>query len=326
MKILFVTNMYPHDQDPGYGSFIMQQAHAVRRMGNYVEVFHFPGYRSKLLYASAALHVFRLTLSGSYDIVHAHYGLSAIPALFRYRTPLVITLHGSDALVGRVQPAISRIVCRYADAVIAVSEKIASLIPAIVIPCGVDLDVFKPLGRTMARTRLGLPPDKRLVLFPFDPSRRVKRYDLADKAVRTLIQRGHDVELLVVSGVSSNEMPWYYSAADVLLLCSESEGSPTSVKEALACNLPVVSTDVGDIRDILQGCPSSRISPAEPSALSDNLEGLFAHLYRNPVDTRSSMDRYSQQRVAQSILSVYQVALSKSNHGKRRKLRTSILA
>src|SRR2546428_14023320 len=136
LKVVFVTNMSPHEEDPASGAFVMQQAKQLRKIGHCVDVFHFLGYRSRLKYLTSAIDVFARTHKASYDIVHAHYGLSGFPSLFRYRTPLVITLHGSDALIGKIQPFISKMVCSLADAVIVVSKAIAAKIPGEIIPCG----------------------------------------------------------------------------------------------------------------------------------------------------------------------------------------------
>jgi glycosyltransferase involved in cell wall biosynthesis len=273
LKILMVTAMYPHPENQGSGAFVMQQVEQLRAFGHEVDVLHFQGYRSKLEYVKAAIEVRRRTGRVHYDVVHAHYGVTGIAAVFRSRTPLVVTLHGSDALLGRLEPAISRWVCRFADATIVVSRKIAARIPGEIIPCGVDLKIFEPKGRAEARKRLGLPPGKRFVLFPFNPARSVKRFDLAGAAVGLLAADCPDVELLTVSQVPNTEMPWYYSAADAMILCSDSEGSPTAVKEALACNLPVVSTDVGDVTEILDGiagvqmCDQTEKSPERSGGL-----------------------------------------------------------
>lgn len=303
MKVLFVTAMYPHAVDPSSGTFVMHQAEQLRLMGHDVDVLFFRGYRSKLNYITAVLRVFYKTLTDSYDVVHAHYGLSGIPALFRWRVPLVITLHGSDALLGRLQPFLSKLVCRMADAVIVVSKNIASRIAGEVIPCGVNLGVFKPFPREEARTRLGLSLQRRYVLFPFDPNRKVKRFDLAKSAVECLVAFGLDSELLVVSGIENYLMPIYFSAADVMILCSDSEGSPTSVKEALACNLPVVCTDVGDIDEIARETEGVLICNPDADSLSKGLKH-FLSLGRM-VDCRAAVAKYDQLSTAKSIVEVY---------------------
>src|SRR3989441_299841 len=191
MRILFVTNMYPSPERPGYGAFVWQQAEQLRQFGHLVDVVNILGFRSRLNYLTGALEVLRQTRRKSYDVVHAHYGQSAFPAWFRLKAPLVITLHGSDVLQrGLFQSLSSRVISHFADAVIVVSEEMRRRIPGLVIPCGVDLSVFRPYDRDEARVRLGWPKDKDLILFPFDPARLVKRYDLAKAAVERVTKDG----------------------------------------------------------------------------------------------------------------------------------------
>jgi len=313
MKILFVTNMYPTKERPGYGSFIKREVESLTRSGQSVDVLYFPGYKSKLNYFKACFNVFTQTVRNRYDVVHAHYGMSALPALFRWRSPLVVTLHGSDALVGSIEPLISRIVCRLADAVIVVSPQIAARIPGRVIPIGVDCAKFKPRDRVEARTRLGLSTDKQLVLFPYDPERRIKRFDLAKAAVEKLKMTGHDVDLLIVSNVPGDEMPWYYSAADVMILCSDSEGSPCAVKEALACNIPVVSTDVGDVTEIMEGVSGTVICEQKVEALALGLEEVLLQEKNRGCEGFLAMGRYDLRRTVSAVMDVYRYVIESRN-------------
>ena len=161
MRILFVTNMYPTPERPGFGAFVWQQAEQLRRFGHVVDVVNILGFRSKLNYLKGALEVFRKTSAVIYDVVHAHYGQSAVPACFRSNAPIVVTLHGSDVLKrGLFQNFCSRVISHCVDAVIVVSEDMRRRIPGVVIPCGVDLDIFKPYDRGEARVRLRLQKDK----------------------------------------------------------------------------------------------------------------------------------------------------------------------
>jgi teichuronic acid biosynthesis glycosyltransferase TuaC len=304
LKVLFVTNMYPDDANPASGTFVWQQAEHLRKAGHQIDVLHIESGRSRLKYLTSLFDVFVRTRRGSYDVVHAHYGLSGFPALFRYKTPLVITLHGSDALVGHVQPWISKTVCAFADAVIVVSKGISSRIAGEIIPCGIDMEVFRPRDRTAARLRLGLSGQGKFVLFPFDPQRKIKRYELA----RTAIDALHDpeVQILTVCGKRNEDMPWYYSAADVMILCSQSEGSPTSVKEALACNIPVISSDVGDVREIMDGIDGCEICPGNADSLAEALRRALDRPVEKPFEGRLSMLRYDQSRVVEAIVKVYE--------------------
>jgi glycosyltransferase involved in cell wall biosynthesis len=298
--------MYPRDGNEGFGAFVMHQVEELRAQGHDVEVLDFPGYRSKLEYVKAAVRVFTRTRRERYSVVHAHYGLTGLAAMFRHSVPLVITVHGSDALVGWWQPLITRLVCKIADATIVVSPAINRKIPGQIIPCGVDLSLFNPRPKVAARRRLGLAPGRKYILFPFDPARAVKRFDIADAAVSRLAASGLDIELLTVSKVHFTEMPWYYSAADAMILCSDSEGSPTSVKEALACNLPVVSTEIGDVREIMQGIEGVEIVRQDANDLAAAIERVLRFSGKCEFDTRKSMERYGQRKTVNAVVQVYQ--------------------
>jgi glycosyltransferase involved in cell wall biosynthesis len=187
--------------------------------------------------------------------------------------------------------------------VIVVSKKICARIKGELIPCGVDLELFKPVDRVTARNRLGLSLDKTFILFPFDPRRKVKRVELAQSAVD--LMSDPQVQLLSVSGKTNEEMPLYYSAADAMVLCSESEGSPTSVKEALACNLPVVSVDVGDVREIIDGVAGCEICLCTPESLANGLRRVLSRKWDRPFDGRQSMARYDQDSTVKAVIEVY---------------------
>jgi glycosyltransferase involved in cell wall biosynthesis len=298
--------MYPSPERPGYGAFVWQQAERLRKLGHVVDVVNILGFRSKLNYLKAAITVLRKTSRVEYDIVHAHYGQSAFPAWFRWKAPLVITLHGSDVLQrGLFQGFSTRVITRLADAVIVVSEEMRRLIPGLVIPCGVDMNLFRPHNRVEARLRLQWPKDEYLILFPFDPARRVKRYDLAKAAVDQVSKEGLKVELVTAFSVENREMPWYYSAADAMILCSDREGSPTSVKEALACNLPVVATDVGDIREIMSGIEGTRICTQQVAEIGRSLREVLETSRHGVFDGRTAMTRYDEVRTAERIVGLY---------------------
>ena len=157
LKILIVTAMYPHEGNQGSGAFVMQQVEQLRALQHQVDVLHFTGYRSKLEYVKAALEVRRRTRRAKYDVVHAHYGVTGIAGIFRSHTPLVVTLHGSDALLGWLEPTISRFVCRCADATIAVSKKIAAKIPGDIIPCEGSVGGAPAAGAGSGKTLCSVP-------------------------------------------------------------------------------------------------------------------------------------------------------------------------
>lgn len=288
-----------------------QQVEQLRRFGHTVDVIDIIGSQSKMNYLRGALDVMRMTSAVAYDIVHAHYGYSAYPAMFRSQAPLVITLHGTDVIgTSSFERLSTRAVSHFADAVIVVSEELRRRIPGIVIPCGVDLGVFKPYDRDKARARLGWPKDRHIVLFPFDPARPEKRYDLAKASVERLTQEGVDAELMTVVNVPNGEMPWCYSAADALLLCSDYEGSPTSIKEALACNRPVVATEVGDVGELLSGIAGTRICPQDAGTIARYLREVFDWSRSSEFRGRAAMARYDLALTVEKVIGVYAGVLS----------------
>ncbi|NEU97925.1 glycosyltransferase family 4 protein [Bradyrhizobium sp. UFLA 03-164] len=310
MRILCVTNMYPSPQRPGSGAFVYQQVEQLRRFGHTVDVINMVGSQSKLNYLKGTVDVVRMTGATTYDIVHAHYGYSAFPAMFRLRAPLVITLHGTDVLGNILERLSTRFVSHFADAVVVVSEEMRRRVPGIVIPCGVNLGVFKPYDRNEARARLQWPNDKFVVLFPFDPTRPEKRYDLARASIDRLVQEGVDAQLMTVTNVPNEEMPWYYSAANALLLSSDYEGSPTSIKEALACNLPVVSTNVGDVREQLNGIAGTQICPPDAGTIARSLREAFDWSLNGEFQGRAAVVRYDQAFTVERIIGVYTDVIS----------------
>ena len=305
LRVLVVTAMYPHRAKPAHGVFIQQQVDSLRARGHQVDVLHFRGYRSSLLYLLAAARVIWKTISTPYDVVHAHFGLTGLASLVRWRVPLVLTLHGSDVLGKRFQRLASKIAARGARRVIAVSPEISQVIAGDVIPCGVDMDRFVPLERSRARGQLGLSMGPRLILFPFDPARTEKRYDLARAAVDELRRRLPNAELWVVHDIANLEMPIHYAAADALLLTSDREGSSTSIKEALACNIPVVTTAVGDASILLGDQPAHRISKADSISLADSLLAVIERGRLNDSESRDLVRKYSMGAVAAAIEGIY---------------------
>lgn len=289
IRILMLSSEWPSPEYPYSGIFIAQEVSNLKKVGIHVEVFHFRGARRPWNYALAWLRLRFHLRKNKYDIIHAQFGQSGLIA-FPSPYPLVVTFRGSDlqgivhpngryTLAGYVLRLVSRFVASQAAEIVVVSEKLLSQLPKRsinLIPSGVDIDLFKPMSQKEARRKLGLSEKKRFVLFAADPSNPVKRYDLACAVVELSRKKIPDLELLVTRQVSHCEMPLYMNACDVLLLTSCHEGSPNVVKEALACDLPIVSVDVGDVRQRigdLVGC--SVCSSDAPEDISHALIQIF---------------------------------------------------
>ncbi|WIV66176.1 glycosyltransferase [Natrialbaceae archaeon AArc-T1-2] len=299
--------------------FLNQQQAALEERGVTFETLSVPGSgyegRTPLDYLRFFPTVVAAARDG-YDLVHAHYGLTAPMALAQRRLPVVLSLWGSD-LLGSVEP-ISRACVPFCEEVIVMSEEMRARLgrKCPVIPDGVDLERFQPMSRDDARAAVGWSDDAYHVLFPYSPDRTMKNYPRARRVV-TAVDGLFDrpVRLQPVYGVSHDAVSTYMNAADALLLTSLSEGSPNSVKEALACNLPVVSLDVGDVRERLAG--------VSPSLVATSDEGLIEGLRRvlesgERSNGREAAREVSIDRTTEALLEVYERVIGASATASRR--------
>lgn len=256
-------------------SFWLQQVAALEEFGIDCETVVVPGKtgrdRGPREYVAYYLRQLGRSLE-SFDLVHAHYGLQGPFALAQPVRPLVLTLWGSDLMGPEWLARVSRLSARFSDHVIVPSQAMSERleVPHEVIPFGVDTDQFRPIPKAAARERLGWEPDSRVVLFPYATDRTVKNYPLAARVV----DRIENAELRTVSGVPHDEMPVYMNASDAVLITSDRESGPMVIREAAACNVPVVSRDVGFAREVLEGVDHSAIADDEPK-LATKLAGIL---------------------------------------------------
>jgi hypothetical protein len=170
-----------------------------------------------------------------------------------------------------------------------------------VIPNGVNFEHFFPIDKREARAKLDIPATQKLILFVSDPARPEKNYSLAKAAFDMLDIPGK--ELTVLCGMAQTELNLYYNAADVLLLTSFHEGSPNVVKEALACNCKVVSTDVGDVAELITGIDGCYTTTFDASDVSDKLSCSIREPIKSP--TRDLIQHLEINKVAERIIAIY---------------------
>jgi teichuronic acid biosynthesis glycosyltransferase TuaC len=329
LRVLMITTEWPTTEIPQSGVFVSRQAEFLRRAGAIVDIFHFRGKKRLVNYTRAWWKARRLIASGKYSLIHAQWGQSALLGLPK-RLPLVVTFRGGDlegivaptgryTLKGRILRLLSRCVARIADQVIVVSETLAAKLPRTncwVIPSGLNLDLFRPIPRELARERLGLPATGLLVLFASDPARPGKRYELARASVERL-KNEFDVELLTTSKVPHDLMPLFMCASDVLVLTSTHEGSPNVVKEALACNLPIVSLAVGDVAARIGGVAGCVVCEDERP---DTIAAALASVLRagSRIDGRSGVLDLDEKTLADRVVSAYKEAILIHSNRRRR--------
>jgi glycosyltransferase involved in cell wall biosynthesis len=334
MRVLVFTNMYPNPAMPFFGSFVRDEAEALRRAGAEVDVYFVNGRVRKLNYFGMPVGFYARLRRADYDVIHVHHSFCGLVATTQRRLPVVWTFHegeisGNTADALREQPIkriaysrrMKRYVARRVDAVVVVAEHLRDPLgrpDALWLPSGIDWESFAPMDTGEARKRLGLAAEKRYLLFPAAPSRVEKRYQLARRAVEVLKEAwpaASDVELIALNDVPHEQVPLFMNASELMLMTSSFEASPVTIREALACNVPVISTDVGDARVVMDGIAGCRIVPPDPATIAEALRGALAAPRR--VQSRERMRVYSLEAVAAALLTLYGRVIEKHRRGRR---------
>lgn len=306
MRVLCLTNMYPSSTDPVTGSFVRDQVEDLRSLGLDVEVLAFDGRARSANYVRAAALLRRHLCERPPDLVHAHYGLTGAVSLTQLRLPVVTTFHGSDSGYVRWQAPISWVVARATTPIFvarAHAERMG-LPHATVIPAGVDTAAFRISGRADARRRLGWNDEGRYVLLPGARENPVKGAKLFDAVVASL----PGVRGVTLEGYTRPQVVDVLNAVDVVLVTSLSEGSPVTVKEALACGTPVVTVPVGDVPQIVGGLPGCSVHGRDELALADGTRSAFACSDRSELRRRAL--EYERVSLARRVIDVYESVLT----------------
>jgi glycosyltransferase involved in cell wall biosynthesis len=316
-----VTNMWPHEEHPGYGVFVFRQIESLRALGLDCKVIFIEGHRTRWAYVRESLRMLGLNFSSRRPpLVHAHGGETALVARWYVRGPVVVSYCGDDLLGtpradgsitpgSRVRRTLLRAHARLmARTVTKSAEMEGALYPParkrnLIVPNGVDRSIFHPRSGEEARRRLGWPAEDRIVLFAADPAVERKRYWLAETACREAERALGPIRLEVAWDTPPAEMPMLMVGADCLLLTSAIEGSPNVVKEAVACDLPVISTDVGDVAEILGDIDPSWVCAPEPGPLAGALVECLTARRRSNGWERSAW--LGQERIAERLLDLY---------------------
>jgi glycosyltransferase involved in cell wall biosynthesis len=311
MRVLVVTNLMPDASAPQRGRWVFDQIDEIRKAGIDVDLFGFPPGRSEYVRATRRLRA--LLREQSFDLVHAHYGLAGWCARLAGASPLMVTFHGTDVRHHIVGPLSRRLAWR-ADLVAAVSRALFASeqgrpgLPAVpgsaIIPCGPDLARFHPIPREPARSELGLDPAGRYLLFPANPARPEKR---ADRARELAEAAGAD--LLTGGAIDPDVMPTWINAADAVLITSDNEGFGMACVEALACDVPVLSTPVGIAPFALAGIGGALCAPFETATW---LRFLAPHLgAADPrIDGAWRAASLSAERMAERTIVAYHAVLA----------------
>lgn len=323
-RVLYVTNMYPDDERPVYGVFVKRQIESMSRAGVDSDVLYVRGYKGAHVYVWACLYFLVSTLRWRkrYALVHAHAGETAFVSRFLIGVPMVASYCGDDVLghahadgtisrPHRLRRRVLKEQSRLLTATITKSPEMAAVLPLpgknTVIPNGIDTKTFAPIDRDVARDRLGWKSRGPVVLFAATrPYEERKRLPLAQAAIKVAAAELGPIELFIAENVAPATVPLLMNAADCLLLTSQSEGSPNAVKEAIMCNLPVVSTDVGDVAELVAGVSFSSVEADTPEALGAAVAAVLRAGGRS--NGREVKAELADFVVAQRLLSVYREA------------------
>lgn len=307
MRVLTVTNMWPTPELPFFGIFVERQVEGLRAAGVDVDVLFVNGRADKANYARGFGELRAQLRRKRYDLVQANYVFSGVIARAQRKAPVVLTHHGIEVIEGWTKPlcwSLSRTV----DAVVVKTEqmrRVLGLPDAAVIQSALAVETFRPQPRDEARRALGLPAGEPLILFVGE-DRPEKRLDVARAAAELL---AGEAAFQHVARETPERVALFMNAADVLLLPSDNEGSPNVVKEAMACNLPIVATDVGDVREMTGGVEGCHLAERTPEDFAAKIRLVLARGGAR-TDGRARVERLALPRVTEDLLAVYERVLA----------------
>ncbi|QCX39124.1 glycosyltransferase family 4 protein [Aureibaculum algae] len=241
------------------------------------------------------------------DMVHAHYGLSGLLSVLQRKVPTVITFHGSDLNDKKVRP-FSLLAHRWSKKSIFVSKKLADIAKyknESVIPCGVDFSIFYPIDKLVARKKLNLDLQKKYILFSSAFNNQVKNFPLAKKAIEKI--KDNNIEVLELKGFDRQQVALLMNAVDLALLTSFTEGSPQFVKEAMASNLPVVSVDVGDVKNVIRGTKHCYITSYNVEEISSKIKVILKDSAK--TDGREKILHFNNETIANQLIELYKTII-----------------
>lgn len=307
MKVLIVA----HTKDGKFSPFVQEQALALSEVGCSVGYFGIEGH-SVMGYLKNLSSLKRKISDFKPDIVHAHYGLSGLLATMQRKVPVVVTFHNGETLRWWVN-FLSSLCAFRSKYVIYVAEHIRQLSyykarKYSIIPCGVDLEDCSITDFESARKLLNFEDGKKYVLFggAFDNLR--KNYPLLREAVELMDDRDC-VVCLEMKGLSRAECVLRMCACDVFALPSKSEGSPQALKEAMACNCPIVATDIADIRHLLGDMDGHFICNFDPKDLAEKIKAAFDFGDRTAGRERLVDLGLTNDAVARKLLDIYKMVI-----------------
>jgi len=300
MKVLFICRGKPKI---GISPITKSQGESLQKEGVLLEYFVLEQ-RGLKGYLKGIPLIRKHLKDNSYDVIHAHYWLSGIAAALAGAKPLLVSLMGDDVKKNSLKWLIYPFSYFFWSSIIVKSKdmyRTLGLKKAHIVPNGVDMDRFKPMEQRLALQELKWDSNKRHILFPSDPARVEKNFQLAKKAVEALDD--DSVELHYLKDVAMERVPYYYNASSVVILTSLWEGSPNAIKETMACSVPIVSTDVGDVKKVVSKTEGCYIASFEYRDFSEAIKKALK--FNKRTTGREDIQYLKSEIVAQQIIDIY---------------------
>lgn len=312
MKILLVHSGNAVGGETSKYTFVREQGEALQQLGCEVEYYAVVGKGMKGYWQNVKP-LCKKIREFQPDIIHAHYGLCGMVAVLasRKKVPVVITCHNGETLT-QYGNIITSLALRRADYTICVAQHIYDklyLKPKryCIQPCGIDLKDLPLTDKQAAMKEMGLPKEKVNILFGGSFANARKNAPLAKAAIALLEQ--DDINLIEMRGFNRHQVAMMLNGCDMLLLPTKSEGSPQVLKEAMACNCPIVATDVADIAFLLEGVTNSYVTTFDPKDVADKIQRVIDCGERTNGRKRIEELRLDNPQVAETILGIYRSIL-----------------
>jgi glycosyltransferase involved in cell wall biosynthesis len=285
----------------GLSPFVKEQVASLKKEGVSVDIFGIQG-EGKAGYLKNIFPLKKELNHANYHLIHAHYGLSGLVANLQRKVPVITTYHGSDVNLKR-NVKYSKIAVLLSRYNILTNEKLNQTLNLkkhiSIIPCGIDLNNFTPMDRDFCKQQMGLSLQKDYILFSSAFDRKVKNAALAQKAVDKL----ENTKLMELKGYSRKQVNLLINASKLVLMTSFHESAPLIVKEALACNRPVISTDVGDVKNILAHIPGSYLTDYDARDIAQKCRLILNN--DEAYQSRGCVKKFALPAIAKRIKKVY---------------------
>ena len=306
------------DQNPSFQPFVKTQINSVCELGHEVKIFNIKGPDHWYHYLTKMPMLYREVQDFNPDIVHSHYSYCAFTALVTLPYPHVVSFMGDDVLGdfnekgtktirSYLHKPFATIPAFFADQIIVKSKEMAEYVKhhsVNVIANGVDFSIFFPISKLESRKKLGLNEKKTYIIFPGDIKDDGKRFSLAEASC-SLLEKKYNIphELLHMRNLSQEKLKLYFNAVDAMVFTSWSEGSPNVVKEAMACNLPIVSVYVGDVEEVISDAKNCFVVDDDPAVIASCLNIILQDPQRS--NGRETITHLELGYVAKRLENIY---------------------